>query len=90
VTQLTVKQAATAYGKARSTLHRAVQLGRISAATREDGVRVVDLAELVRVYGEPPYPPGERNAERNGADAEAQQALQRELQALRQEVATLR
>lgn len=88
--QLTVKQAAEAYGVARSTIHRAVRSGRLSGSTRADGVQVIDLAELIRVYGEPPYPPAERNAEDNAADAQAQQALVEELQELRREVAALR
>lgn len=88
--QLTVKQAAEAYGKARSTIHRAAKRGRLSTNTRRDGTRVVDLAELIRLWGEPPYPPAERNAGGNVDDAEAQQALIDELQELRREVAALR
>ena len=87
--QLTVKQAAEAYGVARSTIHRAVGDGRLSAS-HQGGRRVIDLAELIRVYGEPPYPPAGRNAEGNVADAQAQQALVDELQELRREVAALR
>jgi len=86
---LTVTDAAKAYNVYRSTIHRAIKSGRISATRRGDGVRVIDLAELVRYWGEPLYPPSEQHRDNTEAAGE-QQALGRELRALREEVAALR
>jgi hypothetical protein len=52
--QQTISQAARRYGKARSTIHRAIDAGRLSCSVRGDGVRVLDLSELIRLWGEPP------------------------------------
>lgn len=42
------------YGLHRSTLYEAVSKGRITAGFNPKGQRVVDLSEMIRVYGEPP------------------------------------
>jgi len=55
--KLTLIKAAKVYGKSRTTLYRHVRNGKLSAEKRAHGdkdVYVVDLAELVRAYGEPP------------------------------------
>lgn len=52
--QFTITEAAKLYGKQRKTLYRHLDAGRISAGVRGDGKRVLDLAELIRCYGEPP------------------------------------
>lgn len=41
----------------RSTLYEAVSKGRVSAGFDGKGQRVIDLAEMIRVYGEPPGNP---------------------------------
>ena len=42
------------YGLHRSTLYEAVEKGRVSAPERDGkGQRLVDLSEMIRVYGEP-------------------------------------
>ncbi len=41
------------YGLHRSTLHEAVAKGRVSASFDGKGQRVIDLSEMIRVYGEP-------------------------------------
>lgn len=51
--QFTITEAAKLYGKQRKTLYRHIESGRISAGIRGDGKRVIDLAELIRCYGEP-------------------------------------
>ncbi|MCK1794276.1 entry exclusion protein 1 [Pseudomonas violetae] len=41
------------YGLHRSTLHEAVTKGRITAGLDGKGQKVIDLSEMIRVYGEP-------------------------------------
>jgi len=55
--KLTLIEAARLYGKSRSTLYRHARKGKLSTEKRTRGgvdVNVVDMAELVRAYGEPP------------------------------------
>ena len=47
---LTLSQAAKASGKSKSTLSRAIKMGRLSAARLDDGNFSIDPAELFRVY----------------------------------------
>lgn len=88
--QQTISQAAKLYGKARSTIHRAIEAGRLSCSVRGDGVRVIDLAELIRVWGEPPPPQGVTQPNTPLLDVATQQALLDELRALREEMKALR
>lgn len=46
----TVGQAATATGKSKSTISRAIENGRISAIKREDGSYIIEPVELHRVF----------------------------------------
>jgi hypothetical protein len=55
--KLTIGRMAKLYGLHRSTLHEAVAKGRVSAGFDGKGQRVIDLTEMIRVYGEPPGPP---------------------------------
>lgn len=50
---LTIGRMAKLYGLHRSTLHEAVAKGRVTAGLDGKGQRVIDLAEMIRVYGEP-------------------------------------
>ncbi|GAA1243967.1 hypothetical protein GCM10009578_100140 [Streptomyces rhizosphaericus] len=91
--QQTISQAAQLYGKARSTIHRAIDAGRLSCSVRGDGVRVIDLAELIRLWGEPPNSPPQTQQNATPSEEPAQQVQQAmldELRALRAEVAALR
>lgn len=49
--QFTIAGAARAAGVGRATIQRALKSGRLSATTNEQGERVIDLAELLRVFG---------------------------------------
>ncbi|WP_141231841.1 hypothetical protein [Pseudomonas sp. Irchel s3a12] len=51
--KLTIGRMANLYGLHRSTLHEAVAKGRITAVLDGKGQRVIDLSEMIRVYGEP-------------------------------------
>lgn len=53
MTKLTIGRMAKLYGLHRSTLHEAVAKGRVTAVLDGKGQRVIDLAEMIRVYGEP-------------------------------------
>ncbi len=48
--QLTLQQAATATGKAKSTIQRAIKSGKLSALRKDDGSYSIDSSELSRVY----------------------------------------
>jgi len=51
--KLTIGRMANLYGLHRSTLHEAVAKGRVSVGLDSKGQRVIDLSEMIRVYGEP-------------------------------------
>ena len=52
--KLTIGRMANLYGLHRSTLHEAVAKGRVNAGLDGKGQKVIDLSEMIRVYGEPP------------------------------------
>ena len=58
--QFTIAGAARAAGVGRATIQRALKAGRLSATTNEQGERVIDMAELLRVFG--PLKQGEQPA----------------------------
>lgn len=49
--QLTVSEAAQRVGVSRQTLFKAIKQGKLSATLSHDGVKQVNVAELLRVYG---------------------------------------
>ena len=51
--KLTIGRMAKLYGLHRSTLHEAVSKGRVTAGLDGKGQKVIDLSEMIRVYGEP-------------------------------------
>jgi hypothetical protein len=55
--KLTIGRMANLYGLHRSTLHEAVAKGRVTAGLDGKGQKVIDLSEMIRVYGEPQSPP---------------------------------
>jgi hypothetical protein len=52
--KLTIGRMANLYGLHRSTLHEAVAKGRVTAGLDGKNQKVIDLSEMIRVYGEPP------------------------------------
>lgn len=50
--ELTIGRMAKLYGLHRSSLYEAVAKGRVSAGYNAKGQRVIDLSEMIRVYGE--------------------------------------
>lgn len=51
MTTFNITSAARAAGVGRASVWRAIKSGRLSATTNERGERVIDLAELLRVFG---------------------------------------
>lgn len=88
--QFTVTDAAKLYGKNRSTIHRHIEAGRLSCTFRGDGQRVIDLAELIRCYGEPSQLPAELQQDATPEEPPSQQALLQVMQAMHQELVALR
>ncbi|WP_414900776.1 helix-turn-helix domain-containing protein [Sphingomonas flavalba] len=58
----TLNEAAKATGKSKTTIHRALKSGKISAVKRDNGAYSIEPAELHRVF---PAVPAERNEERS-------------------------
>lgn len=52
--KLTIGRMAKLYHLHRSTLYEAINKGRVSCGFDGKGQRVIDLSEMIRVYGEPP------------------------------------
>ncbi len=49
---ISLSEAVRTWRLARSTLQRAIQEGRLSATVKADGSKGIDMAELLRVFGE--------------------------------------
>jgi len=49
--KLNISQAAKLAGVSRATIHKHLKAGKVSMSVEGDGTRVIDVAELERVYG---------------------------------------
>lgn len=64
--QFSLSQAAKETGKGKSSIHRAIKSGRLSAQRHEDGTYSIDAAELFRAFpSTPPEPVTEQALERH-------------------------
>ncbi|RAR56512.1 hypothetical protein BCL93_1283 [Onishia taeanensis] len=88
--QLTIPKAAKLYGKHRSTIHRHIESGRLSCGFRGDGTRIIEMAELIRCYGEPEHLPDDMQPPATPSQEDMQQAMLQALQAMHQELVALR
>ncbi|MEQ5821846.1 hypothetical protein [Halomonas sp. SCS19] len=88
--QLTIPKAAKLYGKHRSTIHRHIESGRLSCGFRGDGTRIIEMAELIRCYGEPEHLPDDMQPVATPRQEDMQQAMLQALQAMHQELVALR
>ena len=77
--KLSLRQAADLAGVSKSTILRAIQKGRLSAARTDDGGYAIDPSEVQRVYGD-------RTAQQSGNDAKGQDAPGDAPAALRAEI----
>lgn len=67
-TKLNISQAATLYKKSRNTLYQAIQKGILS----KDHDGLIDLSELIRVYGEPKKDPKNTKPTQNTSERSEQ------------------
>ena len=80
----TLGDAAKAVGKSKTTLHRAIKSGKISAAKTDDGSYSIDPSELHRVFPpatpETPEIPSQRNDTEQTSNASETLRVQLEIQ----------
>ncbi len=65
--KLNISQAAKLFGVHRSTVQRHIKEGKLSSESQEDGQKLIDMSELVRVYGEPKNPATSATVSHDGA-----------------------
>lgn len=89
---LTIGRMAKLYGLHRSTLYEAVEKGRVTVGFDGKGQRVIDLSEMIRVYGEPPGQTRQNPTPSPDPDPtpDSYRELIEELRSLRSEVKELR
>ncbi|HEY7384122.1 MAG TPA: excisionase family DNA-binding protein [Beijerinckiaceae bacterium] len=74
---LSLREAAQQTGTSKSTILRAIQSGRLSAARTDDGGYAIDPAELFRVYQPRPQPDPEQDSKAgHGASAATEAATE--------------
>lgn len=87
-----IKQAQELTGKARSTLYRDMNAGRLSYRTESDNRRSIETTELIRVYGEVKHD-ATLSRDNHGQGDETHKVMSelvQEMRALRGEVAGLK
>ena len=85
--KLTISEASKQWSVGRSTLYRAIQRGTISVS-HVKGAKKLDIAELLRVYGEPADVP--KSVSRDTVGQSRETANTAEIAALKRENAMLR
>jgi hypothetical protein len=86
----TLGKAALATGKSKTTLHRAITSGKLSATRNADGEYEIDPAELMRVYEiVTPEPQKRSEMERSGTVNETL-VLRAEIEGLKQQLALVK
>ncbi|QHJ82427.1 MAG: hypothetical protein [Bacteriophage sp.] len=87
-----IKQAQELTGKARSTLYRDMNAGRLSYRTESDSRRSIETTELIRVYGEVRRgaTPAQDSHGQGDETQKVMSELVQEMRALREEVAGLK
>jgi chromosome segregation ATPase len=86
----TLGKAALATGKSKTTLHRAITSGKLSASRNEGGAYEIDPAELMRVYEiVTPEPQRRHDMERSGTGDDTR-VLRTEIEGLKQQLALLK
>lgn len=76
--KLLISEAAKQVGKSRGALYRAIKEGRLSVTQNSEGVQVVDVAELMRVFGDDLMTPEQAQSEQVAKQAKKKQAEQAE------------
>lgn len=92
MTKVSISEAARLTGKSRTTLHRLIKTGRLSTCHGARNTRMVDVSELLRVFGALEHSPTEQNSAQvtehsdTGVSAQSEQVIAQ----LRQEVEHLK
>lgn len=92
MTKVSISEAARLTGKSRTTLHRLIKTGQLSACHGARNTRMVDVSELLRVFGALEHSPTEQNSAQvtehsdTGVSAQSEQVIAQ----LRQEVEHLK
>lgn len=92
MTKISISEAARLTGKSRTTLHRLIKTGELSTCHGARNARMVDVSELIRVFGPLEYRPSEQVAAQvsehsgTGVSAQSEQVIAQ----LRQEVEHLK
>lgn len=73
MSELSLSQAAKLAGRSKSTIHRAIKTGKLSATRHEDGSYSIDPAELSRVFDMEPH----EGTKRHGAALDGTRLLER-------------
>ncbi|GKW26796.1 hypothetical protein PEC311524_43900 [Pectobacterium carotovorum subsp. carotovorum] len=60
--KISISEAARLTGKSRTTLHRLIKTGELSTCQGARNARMVDISELIRVFGPLEYRPPEQDA----------------------------
>lgn len=60
--KVSISEAARLTGKSRTTLHRLIKTGELSTCHGARNARMVDVSELIRVFGSLEYRPSEQTA----------------------------
>lgn len=90
--KISISEAARLTGKSRTTLHRLIKTGELSTCHGARNARMVDVSELIRVFGPLEYRPSEQVAAQvsehscTGVSAQSEQVIAQ----LRQEVEHLK
>lgn len=86
--KISISEAARLTGKSRTTLHRLIKTGELSTCHGVRNARMVDVSELIRVFGPLEYRPSEQVAEQSdtGVSTQNEQVIAQ----LRQEVEHLK
>ena len=77
--KLIISEAAKQVGKSRGALYRAIREGRLSVTQNSDGVQVVDVSELMRVFGDALMTPEQAQSEQMAKQVKKKQAEQVEV-----------
>lgn len=90
--KISISEAARLTGKSRTTLHRLIKTGELSTCRGVRNARMVDVSELIRVFGPLEHRPSEQVAARVTEHSETGVSTQNEqvIAQLRQEVEHLK
>lgn len=86
-TKFNISEAARVTGKGRSTIHRYIKSGELSCGSNGNGIKFIDAAELIRVFGELKNP--DTSPETSRIEPEKQRGTSETVSGLRQKSETL-